>query len=172
MTQALYILLAIGVGFGAAFQTGMIASLGRSKGPTEATWISLLATFGAIALAFALASLRNNPPALPSPFNNVIVFAVVGSMAAVALFVSLRGLSPILGLTGLFGFAYLMSAGFLAPRVGIALFASAVTAGTLIGSVALDHVGAFGADVQRVGVVRAAGLAALILGVVLVRTGR
>jgi transporter family-2 protein len=172
MTQALYILLAIGVGLGAAFQTGMIASLGRSKGPTEATWISLLATFGAIALAFAVRSLRSDPPDLPSPFDNAAVFAIAGSIAAAALFISLQGLSPILGLTGLFGFAYLISAAFLVPRVGIALFASAVTAGTLLGSVALDHFGAFGATEQRVSLMRAFGLMALILGVVLVRSGR
>ena len=172
MTQALYILLAVGVGFGAAFQTSMIASLGRTKGPSEATWISLLATFGAIALAFSVSSLRNNPPSLPSPFDNVAIFAVVGVIAAAALFVSLQGSNPILGLTGLFGFAYLMSAGFLAPKVGIALFVSAVTAGTLMGAVVLDHVGAFGADVNRVSVIRALGLMALILGVILVRSGR
>jgi transporter family-2 protein len=83
-----------------------------------------------------------------------------------------RGVNPVLAVTGVFGFIYLMGAGFLAPRIGIALFASSVTAGTLIGSVALDHWGAFGADVHRIGIMRMAGLLLLVLGVIFVRYGR
>jgi transporter family-2 protein len=172
MTQTLYIVLALAIGFGASLQTGMIASLGRSRGPTEAAWISLLATLSAVAIVFGLRALRGSPPSLPSPLDSVFIFAGIAALGGLALSVSLRGLSPYLAVTGLFGFAYLVSAGFLAPRLGIALFASAVTAGTLFGSVALDHFGAFGVDVQRASVMRILGLLALVLGVVLVRTGR
>ncbi len=63
-------------------------------------------------------------------------------------------------------------AGWLAPKIGIALFSATVTVGTLAGSVLLDHYGAFGADVQRATLVRVVGLMALFLGVVLVRSGR
>ena len=172
MTQALYILLALTIGLGAAVQTGMIAALGRSKGPTEATWISLLATLSIVALALGVRALRADPPSLPSPFSGALIFVAISAVGASALAVSLKGVSPYLALTGFFGFAYLVSAAFLAPRIGIALFAGAVTAGTLLGSVALDHIGAFGADVQRVSLLRGLGLAALIVGVVLVRSSR
>lgn len=172
MTETLHITLALVIGVGAAFQTGMIASLGRSRGPTEAAWISLLATLCGLALAFGLQSLRGNRPSLPAPFDGVIIFVIISLLAGAALAVSLRGLDAYLAITGLFGFAYLVAAGFLAPRIGIALFASAVMIGTLAGSVALDHVGAFGGEIQRVSLFRVLGLLALIFGIVLVRSGR
>ena len=75
-------------------------------------------------------------------------------------------------IAGVFGFTYLFGAAYLGPRVGVALFASAVTAGTLVGSVWLDHVGAFGGGVYRVDGLRIAGLIALFAGVVLVRASR
>src|SRR3989304_704023 len=111
----------------------------------------------------------SDPPPLPPPRNEPLVYVVLGGAATVALVVSMRGLQPYLSAAGLFGFLYVVSAAFLAPRIGIALYVSAVTAGTLIGSVALDHLGAFGAEVPRVTLVRGLGLLALILGVVLVR---
>jgi uncharacterized membrane protein YdcZ (DUF606 family) len=172
MTQALYILTAVAIGLGAAVQVSMVASLGRLRGPVEATWISLLATVAGVALVFAVRSLRSDPPGLPSPFDSALLFAAIAAGAGFAMIVSLRGLETYLALTGLFGFAYLMSAGYLAPRIGIALFASAVTAGTLFGSVLLDHVGAFGGEVQRINLLRVIGVLALFAGVLLVRGAR
>lgn len=172
MTQASYLLFAVTIGFGSAVQTGLIGSLARNRGPTEAAWISLLATLCGLAVIFSARALAGNPASLPSPLNGFAPFVVIAVLGGMAMVVSLRGIGPHYAITGLFGFAYLVAAGFLAPRLGIALFASAVTAGTLIGSVALDHVGAFGLDAQRVSAVKVMGLIALIIGVVLVRTGR
>jgi transporter family-2 protein len=172
MTVALLALLALLIGFGASVQLGMISSIGRLRGPTEAAWINVLATFFGMAIVFGLAALRNNPPNLPAPFDNPLVYGGVAMAAAFALLVSMRDLAPYLGIAGVFGFTYLMGAGYLAPRIGLALFASAVTAGTLIGSVALDHYGAFGSEIHRVSVMRVGGLALLIVGVVLVRASR
>ena len=153
-------------------QTGLIGSLARSRGPTEATWISLLATLCGLAVIFSARSLAGNPASLPAPLNGLWPFVAIAFLGASAMIVSLKGIGPHYAVTGLFGFAYLVAAGFLAPRIGIALFASAVTAGTLIGSVALDHVGAFGLDPQRASIVKITGLFALVIGVVLVRLGR
>jgi len=172
MTQLLYILLALAIGLGSALQVSLVASVGRLRGPIEATWISLLATLAGVTLIFALRSLRHQAPELAAPFNGVAVFAAIGLAAGLALAVSLQGLPSYLAVTGLFGFSYLVAAAFLAPRIGIALFVSAVTAGTLLGSVALDHLGAFGAEAHRVSLLRLVGVAALFLGVVLVRSGR
>jgi len=169
MTQAIYIGAALLIGFGSAVQVGMIGSLGRQRGAFEATLISMLASVLGLAAFLVIRALRSEPPQLPSPMNEPLVYVVLGGVATVALVVSMRGLQPYLSAAGLFGFLYVVSAAFLAPRIGIALYVSAVTAGTLIGSVALDHLGAFGAEMQRVTLVRGLGLLALILGVVLVR---
>jgi len=169
MTQAIYIGAALLIGFGSAVQVGMIGSLGRQRGTFEATLISMLASVLGLAAFLVIRALRSEPPQLPSPMNEPLVYVVLGGVATVALVVSMRGLQPYLSAAGLFGFLYVVSAAFLAPRIGIALYVSAVTAGTLIGSVALDHLGAFGAEMQRVTLVRGLGLLALILGVVLVR---
>src|SRR5262245_31982133 len=66
MTQVLYIGLALAVGLGSAFQAAMITSMGRTRGPTEAAWISLLATLCGLALIFGVRVLRDDPPSLPA----------------------------------------------------------------------------------------------------------
>jgi uncharacterized membrane protein YdcZ (DUF606 family) len=172
MTQILYVLAALFIGAGSALQIALIGSLGRLRGPTEAAWISALGTFGGMALVFGVQALRHDPPNLPSPFNTVATYAAAALVATACLVICLRGLDPYLAITGLFGFTYLLGAGYLAPRIGVALFASAITVGTLGGSVGLDHIGAFGGIVQRISFVRIAGLAFLMLGVVMVRSGR
>ena len=172
MTQLLYVLMAVGVGVGSAVQVGLVGQMGRLRGPEEATWISVLGTVTGMALLFTAQSLRQDPPHLPSPFDNLAPFAAIAVLAAAALAIGIRGLDPYLGIAGIFGLLYLFGASFLAPRVGIALFVGGVTAGTLIASVGLDHFGAFGGVVQRITPVRVLGLAALIAGVLLIRSGR
>lgn len=172
MTQMLYILLAMAIGVGSAVQVGLIGQLGRLRGPTEASWISAVGTVTGIALIFAVQSLRSEPPSLPSPFNAVAPFAAIAVLMAAALAIGIRGLDPYFAAAGFFGLTYLFGAGYLAPRIGIALFAGAVTAGTLIGALGMDHYGAFGGALQRISVVRMVGVAALLAGVVLIRSGR
>ena len=169
MTEALYISLALAVGVGSALQVGMLASLGRMRGPTEAAWVSMLASIIGLTLVLGIRALAGNRPELPSPFDNLAVFAAVTLAACWALTVSLRGLNPYFGFAGIPGVIYVVAAGFLAPRVGIALYATAVTAGTLAGAVLLDHIGAFGNEMQRLSLTRLLGIAALLLGVLLVR---
>jgi uncharacterized membrane protein YdcZ (DUF606 family) len=172
MTQLFYVLMAMGVGVGSAVQVGLVGSMGRLRGPTEAAWINVLGTFGGMAVVFGVQAFRSDPPNLPSPFNTIATFGVAAILASIGLAICLRGMDPYLGIAGLFGFLYLFGAGFLAPKIGIALFASAVTAGTLSASIGLDHIGAFGGAVYKVNLVRLVGLMALLAGVVLVRSGR
>ncbi len=172
MTEALYISFALGIGAVSAVQVSMLASLGRTRGPTEAAWISMLATFIGLALILAARALADDRPQLPSPFDNVAVFGAVVLAGGWALVISLRGLQPSFAFAGIPGIIYIVAAGFLAPRIGIALYVAAVTAGTLFGSVLLDHVGAFGNETQRVGGLRLLGVATLLLGVLLLRGGR
>jgi uncharacterized membrane protein YdcZ (DUF606 family) len=172
MTQLAYLVLALAVGFGSAVQIGMIGALGHQRGPTEAAWTSLLATIAGIALIFSIRTILQKPPDLPSPFSSSLLFLGIAAAMTIALFLSVRGVHTYLATSGLFGLIYLVSAGFLAPRVGLAVFSSVVTAGTLMGTVTLDQIGAFGANVHHLTVIRGLGIAALLLGVVLVRTGR
>ena len=172
MTQALYVIAALAIGAGSALQISMVSSLGRDRGPTEAAWINVLGTFGGMALVFLIGSMRNDPPNLPAPFNAPTTYIAAAVVACLALAICMKGLDPYLAIAGVFGFTYLFGAAYLGPRVGIALFAGAVTAGTLVGSVGLDHFGAFGGEIYRVNIVRIAGLIALLTGVLLVRISR
>ena len=153
-------------------QISLLSALGRDRGPTEAAWINVLGTFGGMAVVFLIGSFRSEPPTLPSPFNQPATYVAAAVVACIALVVCMKGLDPYLAIAGLFGFIYLYGAGYIVPRAGVALFAGAVTAGTLIGSVWLDHVGAFGGEVYRVNAMRVVGLVALMAGVLLVRSTR
>jgi uncharacterized membrane protein YdcZ (DUF606 family) len=172
MTQVLYVLMAMGVGVGSAVQVGLVGQMGRLRGPEEASWISVLGTVTGMALLFTVQSLRHESPNLPSPFDTMTPFLAIAVLAIGALAIGLRGLDAYFAVAGVFGLLYLVGASYLAPRVGIALFVGGVTAGTLIASVGLDHVGAFGGAVQRISVVRVVGLVALLGGVALLRSGR
>ena len=171
MTTFAFVALALLIGAGSAVQAGMISSLGRLRGAPEAAWISVVSAVVALGVLFAVGALRASPPNLPAPFKSSAILWLVALLSASALAISVRGVNPVLATTGLFGFAYLVGAGFLGPRIGIALFASSVTAGTLIGSVVLDHWGAFGADVHRLGLARLVGVLLLVFGVLFVHFG-
>jgi uncharacterized membrane protein YdcZ (DUF606 family) len=170
MTEALYILFAFAVGLGAAFQIGMLGQLQDERGTFEASWVSIIGSLAALTITIVLLGVtRVDPPSLPAPFDKTYVFALVALAAAAALAVSIRGVHPALAVTGLFGFAYVLSAAFLAPKIGVGLFLATSTAGTLFGGVGLDHYGAFGSPVIRIDALKVAGLAFLMLGVVMIK---
>jgi uncharacterized membrane protein YdcZ (DUF606 family) len=169
MTQALYILLAISAGLGSALQTALLGSLGRERGAWEASFISALASAGGLAFVLGARSVKGDQPSLPSPFETVIPFAGIAIICFVSLALAIRGVPSYLAITGLFGFYYLFSASLVAPRIGIALFAASITAGTMMGAVMLDHFGAFGATVQKLDSLKVAGIVALLAGVLLIR---
>jgi uncharacterized membrane protein YdcZ (DUF606 family) len=170
VTNALALTVAFAIGVGAALQTAMLGALGRTRGGTEAAWVSLLASILALALIFAVRSARGDTPALPTPFDRLPVQLALVAVAATLLALSIRGVAPYFAITGLFGVAFLVGAAYLVPSLGVALFFAAVTAGTVMGALAFDHLGAFGAEPQRVTVARAIGLAMLLAGVVIVRS--
>ena len=169
MTQALQLFAALLIGVGGATQTAMLGAVGRDRGSGEATWISVLATMCGLAILIVVRAVRGDGPMLPAPLDRGEVFAVVALVAGATLVLSMRGIAPYYAVTGLFGLAYIVGAAVLAPRLGVALFVSAIIAGQLIGAVALDQVGAFGIEARRIDAVRVLGIGALLLGVVLVR---
>ena len=171
MTQAASVAVAVLLGGTAALQVALLGAMSRERGPTEAAWTSLLGSVAALALVLAAQAVRGSP-ALPAPFDRPAVFAVVAVGAGALLVLALRGIAPGFAVTGTLAVPYLIGASFLAPRLGIGLFLGAIIAGQLGAAVLLDHLGAFGAVARPVDPVRIAGIAALLVGVVLVRGGR
>jgi hypothetical protein len=149
----------------------MLAAVGRERGAPEASWQSILATLAGIAAILAFRALRGDPPLLPSPLDRASVHIAIAILAGGGLILTARGLDPWFVVIGFFGLAFIVGAAALTPRLGIALFVSAVIAGQLLGALALDQVGAFGGEIRRIDGLRLAGVAALLLGVTLVRGG-
>lgn len=161
--------LLIGVGF--AMQVAMISAMGRLRGPLEGTWVSLVATIAGFTLIMA-GKATGAAPLLPAPFTRPGVYLLIAGLASAALCLLLKGIAPYFAVTGLFPIPLLVGAGFFGPRLGVGLYLSCVIAGQLMGSVALDHFGAFGTTVHRIDAARLAGIAALLAGVLLIRGGR
>jgi transporter family-2 protein len=70
---------------------------------------------------------------------------------------------------GLFGAIFIALAIFLIPKLGAATFIALLVAGQMLCSLAFDHFGLLGIPVHPASLVRLAGAAFLILGVVLIR---
>ena len=172
MTVTLYMLLSVLIGLGAATQVSMLASIGRDRGATESTWISLLSALVGIAVLMAIRAARGDVPVLPSPLDRIPVLAFMAIFAASLLILSMRGLDPYFAIVGLFGVAYLVGAALLVPEIGITRFIAGTTAGTVFGALGLDHFGTFGAEPQQITAFRIVGVVLLVLGVILVRGSR
>jgi transporter family-2 protein len=168
MTQAIYILLAVVSGGGIAMQASMLGAMGVVRTPSGAVWVSLLATVIGLALVIAIRTIAGSA-GLPSPFDGPYIMLAVAGVATIGLVMSVRGIDSYFALTGLLPIPFLVGAGFLAPRLGVGLFISAIIAGQLITAVFLDQIGAFGSQVVKVDAVRVAGVVALMVGVVLIR---
>jgi bacterial/archaeal transporter family-2 protein len=65
--------------------------------------------------------------------------------------------------------SYVIAITFLAPRLGVGNAIRLVVTGQIVAAVVIDHVGAFGAVVQRLTVGRAIGVLLMIVGVILAR---
>ena len=65
--------------------------------------------------------------------------------------------------------SYVISITFLAPRLGVGNAIRLVVTGQIVAAVIIDHVGAFGAIVQRLTMGRAIGVVLMIIGVILAR---
>lgn len=80
------------------------------------------------------------------------------------------GLAQITPLQAVSGFAmafYVCSITFLAPRFGVGNAVMLVVAAQIASSAAIDHFGLFGAPQKPIDLLRAAGLAIMIVGVVI-----
>jgi len=74
-------------------------------------------------------------------------------------------------LGGLYGATYVAIAAYAAPRIGLASLITIGIAGQIVSAMWLDHVGALGLPRDPFSLVRLAGAALVVVGVVLVRRG-
>lgn len=172
MSQWTGLLVALTIGLGSAVQTSLLGAMGRGRGPTEAAWVSLLGSVVGISLVLLVRSSRGDTPALPSPLERPWAHGLALLLALGILAVSTRGLDPYYAITGFFGVAFIAGAAYLVPSLGVALFFGATTAGSVIGALAVDHLGAFGATPTPVSLARVSGLGLLLVGVVVVRIAK
>ena len=116
--------------------------------------------------------------AVGSPLNAAFVSFAVGTVALGLLALVLQT-RPDVGamkalpwwswMGGLYGCAFVVSAAWGVPRLGVATTITVMIAGQLLLSLALDHFGALGVEKQPLSLGRIAGVALVIGGVVLVR---
>lgn len=166
------IAIALAVGLTSALQTAMLGALGRGRAPAEAAWISLLGSVAGISTVLLIRLLRGGTASLPAPLDRPWAFAVGAAVGLAVLALSLRGLPWYYGAAGLGGVIFLATAALLVPRLGIAVFFGATTAGSVIGALALDRMGAFGAPPLPLSPARVGGMVLLLVGVVVARFGK
>lgn len=116
--------------------------------------------------------------AVGSPVNAAFISFAVGTVALGCLVLALQT-RPDVGamkalpwwawMGGLYGCAFVVSAAWGVPRLGVATTITLMIAGQLLLSLALDHFGALGVEKQPLSLGRIAGIALVIGGVVLVR---
>ena len=123
------------------------------------------------ALSGALGRTLGNPWAAAAivcagGFVMVLAFTLATGSAGVSWEV-LKQARPLQLLAG-FGFAfYLLSITWLAPRFGVGNAVMLVVAGQIASAAVIDHFGLFGAPQKPIDLMRAAGLAIMVAGVVI-----
>jgi hypothetical protein len=169
MNDAFWIAVVVSLGATQALQVSLLGAMGRFRGPSEAAFVSILGTFAGLTLALAIRGLMGSRPLLPAPFDHPAATGAIAIVTSTLLVLALRGLPAGFVITGLLAMPYLLAASYLAPKIGVGLFLAALITGQLGGGVILDHLGAFGGATRPVDAVRILGVAALLLGVLLVR---
>jgi bacterial/archaeal transporter family-2 protein len=116
---------------------------------------------------------------LGSPWWAAFVSYAVGMLVMLAVALTASGprlsISPTEGASwlawtgGLFGAIFIGTAVFMVPTMGAATVLSLIVVGQMLGSLVFDHFGILGLPHQPISLVRLAGAAFLVLGVILVR---
>lgn len=115
-----------------------------------------------------------------APFAaGLVAFAVAALVALVAVVASgsVRALAVLPAQPAYLFFAgflmafYLISITWIAPRFGLGNAVFCVLFGQMVAAAVIDHFGLFGAPVMPISVTRAAGVAAMAVGLVLIQRG-
>jgi transporter family-2 protein len=84
---------------------------------------------------------------------------------------TLRGAPAWAWIGGLYGAVFVAAMAYAAPRLGLATTLTIAIASQLVMALALDHFGLLGLKVEPVSIGRVAGVALVLIGIVLVRKG-
>lgn len=139
-------LAVVGAGAGLALQQVVNAHLRATLG---SPWWAAFASYAVGSLATLVLAL-----AAPGP-------RLTGAMIARPSWVAWSG--------GILGAVFVVAAILTVPRLGAASVLALIVVGQMMGALAFDQIGLLGLPQHPVGLVRLAGVACLILGVVLVR---
>jgi uncharacterized membrane protein YdcZ (DUF606 family) len=169
VSNTIWIAVVVSLGVTQAIQVALLGAMNRARGPAEAAYVSILGTLVGLTLALTIRGSMGSRPALPEPLDHPAALGAVALASGGLLALALRGLPAGYAVTGLTAVPYLLAASYLAPRIGVGLFLAALIAGQLGGGVILDHFGVLGAATRPIDAVRVLGVAALLVGVVLVR---
>lgn len=113
-----------------------------------------------------------------SPVNAALISFAVGTAAlgVVAMILqakpditTARAMPWYVWIGGLYGAIFVVAAAWGVPRLGVALTITLMVAGQLLVGLMLDHFGAFGAPQHPISLGRAAGVALVLAGVLMVR---
>jgi transporter family-2 protein len=169
MLVTIYLAVTFAAGLGAALQIALVASLGRQLGSQEAAWISILGTvFGLLLLLIAKVA-RGGESGFHAPLDRVAVLSLAMAVILVVLIGSVRDVESYYAATGLLATVGLFAIALFVPRVGIALFFTVFTFGSVTAALLLDHVGALGAAPEPASLIRVLGVGTVAVGSVVVR---
>ena len=169
MEQSLYIAIAISAGAVNALQLAMIGGLTRERGGFEATFISMLASLGGLALLMGGMFLFGRDSPLPTVLKSPWPYVLLAVAMFGCLLVSTDEIPQYYMLTGLTSIPYLLAAAFVGPRLGLGIYFAAIVTGQMSGSLIADQIGAFGGEIRTIDASRITGVALLIFGVILIR---
>ena len=172
MTTFIPLFIAVIIGVGSSAQIALIGGMARMRSAPEATFTSMMATLAGIALVLAIRAFRGDPLEYFAPLDRGWAFLAIAAISGVLLVLSMRGLHPGYAVTGLFATLFLLGTAMLVPRLGVTLFFGATTAGTLVGALIFDQIGAFGATPSHLSPLRLLGVLAVFGGVLIVRLAR
>jgi bacterial/archaeal transporter family-2 protein len=139
-------ILAVGAGISLVVQQALNANLRSAL--SSAAWSGFVSYFLGVVCMAALALLLQDPMPSVATAARIPWFAWSG---------------------GVFGAIFIGLGIFLVPQLGAATFFALLIAGQMVGSIAFDHFGLLGVPVHAVSVLRIAGAALLVGGVVLIR---
>ena len=138
--------LAVTVGALIPVQAATNAAMSRMIGSVAITSVALFAIGFVVVAAWAIV-IRAPLPSLET-LRNVPAYGWLGGFIVAS---------------------YVITITFLAPRLGVGNAIRLVVTGQIVAAVIIDHVGAFGAVVQRLTVARAMGVVLMIIGLILAR---
>ncbi|GEO41670.1 transporter family-2 protein [Skermanella aerolata] len=139
-------LLVVGAGVSVALQQVLNANLRTQLG---SPWWAAFVSYAVGMLVMLVVALTASGPRLSiSPTDGVSWLAWTG---------------------GIFGAIFIGTAVLMVPTMGAATVLSLIVVGQMLGSLVFDHFGILGLPHQPISLVRLAGAAFLVLGVILVR---